>query len=449
VAPLPTPSANPSPEPEPGPDQPQIPPPPPDAAPRIVVDQPVHHFGRIWAGDDVRHAFVVRNEGTARLTVRDVKPECGCTQADHFEPQMAPGASQLLSFTLETDRLEDAFFKKISVVSDDPQQPVLQLALSGEIIPRLSVDPRDGALFGRLQRDQTETVSVLIDSNMDEPLSLTMPSLPPRTPFRAELIERQPGETFELRVTASPPYAAGVNHYRLELATNIEAQPGLTIDCLATVLPTVRAIPDEILLPVPLVRDYRRDLMVINDGETPMSILEVNSGHPLIRTAVTTRTRGQVYAIRVSIPAGFAPPPEGLELEVLTDHDGYPRLPVLIRNPQQATLKTPPAEIEPFVITPMKIADFGNVDGTATLARRVEIRPRPDESRPLELALIGPRKAGCFEIDVEPTPDGLGNAATITAAPPFQRGLNYHVFRFRTNWPDVTQIRLETRAVFR
>jgi hypothetical protein len=156
-----------------------------------------------------------------------------------------------------------------------------------------------------------------------------------------------------------------------------------------------------------------------------------------------------VYAVRVSIPAGYMPPPQGIQLEVLTDHDEYLRLAVLIRNPRQATLKEAPQEHEPFVITPESVADFGNVDGTATLTRRVEIRPSPDESRPLELSLIGPRKAGCFEINLAPTTDGLGNAATVTATPPFQRGLNYHVFRFQTNWPELPQIRLETRALFR
>ena len=42
--------------------------------PRISFDATTHDAGEVWEGDVVSHSFVVKNTGTAELTINKVKP---------------------------------------------------------------------------------------------------------------------------------------------------------------------------------------------------------------------------------------------------------------------------------------------------------------------------------------------------------------------------------------
>ena len=42
--------------------------------PRISFDATKHDAGEVWEGDVVSHSFVVKNTGTAELTINKVKP---------------------------------------------------------------------------------------------------------------------------------------------------------------------------------------------------------------------------------------------------------------------------------------------------------------------------------------------------------------------------------------
>ena len=42
--------------------------------PRISFDAKTHDAGEVWEGDVVSHSFVVKNTGTAELTINKVKP---------------------------------------------------------------------------------------------------------------------------------------------------------------------------------------------------------------------------------------------------------------------------------------------------------------------------------------------------------------------------------------
>ena len=45
-----------------------------DAVPVIVVEEPIHDFGRVSQGEAVIHDFRVLNKGTAPLEIKKVKP---------------------------------------------------------------------------------------------------------------------------------------------------------------------------------------------------------------------------------------------------------------------------------------------------------------------------------------------------------------------------------------
>lgn len=50
------------------------PPKPSGGTPKLVIESPVHDFGEVKAGDPLRYAFKIRNEGTADLLIQNVQP---------------------------------------------------------------------------------------------------------------------------------------------------------------------------------------------------------------------------------------------------------------------------------------------------------------------------------------------------------------------------------------
>jgi len=47
---------------------------PAQGQPRIVLDATTFDAGKVWEGEEVSHAFTVKNEGTAMLEIKNVKP---------------------------------------------------------------------------------------------------------------------------------------------------------------------------------------------------------------------------------------------------------------------------------------------------------------------------------------------------------------------------------------
>ncbi len=42
--------------------------------PELVLEETVHDFGQVKQGDVLEHSFVIRNQGTAPLQIKNVRP---------------------------------------------------------------------------------------------------------------------------------------------------------------------------------------------------------------------------------------------------------------------------------------------------------------------------------------------------------------------------------------
>lgn len=112
----------------------------PAAAPSAVVDEPVFDAGRVSKGADVVHDFVIRNEGTAPLTISEVRPACGCTVADYDET-IAPGESGKINAVVDTTDFSGGISKGLTVFTNDPANPRLVLTVKARIEPSVFIRP--------------------------------------------------------------------------------------------------------------------------------------------------------------------------------------------------------------------------------------------------------------------------------------------------------------------
>ncbi len=113
------------------------------AAPVITVDEKVHNFGVLYVEDHktVDHRFTLQNAGDQPLLIRDIKTSCGCTQAEISSREIPPGETATLDASLQSRNRQGKEQIRISVYSNDPNQPVLEFGMAGFLIPHWQIEP--------------------------------------------------------------------------------------------------------------------------------------------------------------------------------------------------------------------------------------------------------------------------------------------------------------------
>ena len=102
------------------------------AAPKLVVEKPEYDFGKVKEGEEASHTFTIKNDGNADLIIKNVSPACGCTASD-FSKVVAPGQEGKVTLTVKTNGMSGKTSRYADVISNDPQQPNLQLWLHMEV----------------------------------------------------------------------------------------------------------------------------------------------------------------------------------------------------------------------------------------------------------------------------------------------------------------------------
>jgi mono/diheme cytochrome c family protein len=97
--------------------------------PNIQFDAQVFDFGTVDEAAIVSHTFKVSNKGNGLLKIVDAYASCGCTTPKFEKKTLAAGESTNLFVTVDTSMKQNAITKTLNVSSNDPQRPIVELAL--------------------------------------------------------------------------------------------------------------------------------------------------------------------------------------------------------------------------------------------------------------------------------------------------------------------------------
>ncbi|MCS7163248.1 MAG: DUF1573 domain-containing protein [Bacteroidia bacterium] len=104
-------------------------------APRAQFEATSYDYGKIRAGEKVTHEFRLTNGGKKPLIIRKVKASCGCTAVAPDKSTLQPGESTVIKVTFDSTGRSGRDSKSVTVITNDPRQPVVHLVLQGEIEP--------------------------------------------------------------------------------------------------------------------------------------------------------------------------------------------------------------------------------------------------------------------------------------------------------------------------
>lgn len=103
-------------------------------APKLVFDKVSHDFGKIKQGDIVTYDFILKNNGKQDLQIRKTKASCGCTASEPEKNTLKPGESSKISATFNSTGRSGVEKKTITVISNDPVNPVQTLTIQAEVL---------------------------------------------------------------------------------------------------------------------------------------------------------------------------------------------------------------------------------------------------------------------------------------------------------------------------
>jgi hypothetical protein len=188
---------------------------------------PEHRFdaGRVMEGEVIEHAFILENPGPGPVTIREVKPDCGCTTVE-FDPEVPPGGRTRIALRMDTSGFSGSVAKHTRVFTDDPAQPMVVLTLQAEVWTPIALSKEYVVFKGPAGKTYSEAID--IRAGMEKPLELEprAPDLAGKVEYALEEVEK--GKHYRLLFTATPG-SGDRFHGVLRLKTNYPEKPEIEI----------------------------------------------------------------------------------------------------------------------------------------------------------------------------------------------------------------------------
>ncbi len=195
------------------------------AAPKLTIDKERHDYGRVLYGDTVKDEFVIKNTGDQPLKIDKLEASCGCTKVIKGASEIPPNGETKIFASFDTNGLSGGKKQKsITVYSNDPERPVVKLALLADVIREVSVEPR--FLAAKIPEfKQTVDLPFKITNDSDMPLMITKLAPVqgfPEVKMAPEQLTLKPHSTIPVKIEVSLKKTPGKEYYigRANLETN-------------------------------------------------------------------------------------------------------------------------------------------------------------------------------------------------------------------------------------
>lgn len=285
------------------------------AQPKAVVAQPIHDFKEIEKTAKVSHEFVIRNDGTAPLLLREARPDCACAVAS-FDATIAPGATGKVRVELDPADQLGPIRKQVLVFTNDPAAPELQLTLTAIVRPQLLIKP-GYARYIYVQKEAPGTISQTIwsaDGRDFKVLAVNSPYPHLKATFHEakaeERLADKPGKQWRVTTTLDPNSPVGALVEPVVIVTDHPLQKELTLEVSGFVRPVVAVTP-----PAGDFRnlksgvEHKGSVVVKTFATEAIAVTGAEIDLPGATATVETVAEGRHYLVRVTLPATLAKGP--------------------------------------------------------------------------------------------------------------------------------------------
>ncbi len=182
--------------------------------PKISAVENTFNFGQIDQYESVTHVFVIKNDGDQNLEIKKVKTTCGCTAAKQKSNIVEPGKQTEIEVTFNAGPRSGEQKKKITVETNDPVTPRLELYIEGTVVVRLEANPRLIRILD-VESGQEASGKVTLTNKSQEPVTISEFKYTDENVVKVELLaDGQPvalpfklaaGQSVEMSATVKMP----------------------------------------------------------------------------------------------------------------------------------------------------------------------------------------------------------------------------------------------------
>lgn len=297
------------------------------AAPAAQAVDPVYNFGSTLGGPPIKHVFTIRNTGQAPLEIKNVVTSCGCTAAKPSKTVLAPGEIATIAASVDTSYEHGHSLSVVTVATNDPRNPALQLKLEGVIKPQVTAQPED-LDFGKVHHGTAAARDVEL-SDMVGGGGFALKSVKNSSPYvkvtSAARTDGKPGAL--LHVALSPAMPPGPISDTIEIETS---RAPLRVAVLGVVTGDLTVEPAQVSFGiVPHHQGAVRIIRLANASQRAIKVLGVESTNHSVEARVDPVTPGKEYKVTLALRPNT---PDGQIRGALT---------IKTDDPQQATLSVP------------------------------------------------------------------------------------------------------------
>jgi hypothetical protein len=312
----------------------------PAKGPKAVVAEPMKDVGTVPTGEKIVQDFAIRNEGTAPLQITEVRPACGCTVAE-FDKTVAPGATGKVHAVLDTKTFTGPISKGVSVFTNDPANPQIQLTIKATVEPYIISKPGYARFSVVKGEPNLGEIAQTLWANDGAPFKVlkvdtTIPGVV--TSFReATEAERRPegkGAQWRIAIKLTEQVQVGPLADYVNVYTDHPKQKMVEIPVSGFVRPILAATPPVADFgKVEVKEPLTRSLNLRNFATEPINVTKVEGDIKGIEAKLEPVQAGREYQVRVTLKPELAKGPFAGKLLVHTDSPKIPVLQVDLKGP--------------------------------------------------------------------------------------------------------------------
>jgi hypothetical protein len=295
--------------------------------PKAQVVEPAYNFGTALSGPPLDHVFMIKNVGNAPLEIRNVSASCGCTAAKPSKNILAPGEVATISASIDTRFEQGHNLSVVTLTTNDPANPALQLKIEGVIKPQVAAQPMD-IDFGNVNHGGAPVREVIVSDMIGGP-GFAVKSVKNDSPYikvtESARTDGKPGAL--LHVALSPSMSPGPISDTLRIETS---RAPLRVAILGLVTGDLVVKPNQVSFGI--LSHHQGAVRIVrltNQGSRTIKVLGVDSTSDSVFAQVAPVTPGKEYKLTVALRPNT---PDGQIRGALT---------IRTDDPQQTTLIVP------------------------------------------------------------------------------------------------------------
>jgi len=306
--------------------------------PKAVAVEPIKDVGSVATGEKITNDFVIRNDGDAVLEITNVQPACGCTVAQ-FDKTIAPGQTGKVHAVVDTTTFNGPISKGVSVFTNDPDTPQIELTIRAKVEPYIAVKP-GYARYITVQGEPLEgNIAQTLWATDGTPINVTGVDSPYpylHVTYREAKPEERVGDNkakqWRIEMKLSNDAKVGALSDYVTVHTDHPKQKIVQIPVSGFVRPVIAVTPPvadfgQIELKEPL----RRALNVRNFATEPIKVTGVEQNLKGVEAKIEPLEEGREYQVRLVLNPEIGKGPFNGKLTIHTDSPKVPLLQVEVK----------------------------------------------------------------------------------------------------------------------